>query len=248
LPVLPGAEPFAQDGGDVGVLVCHGFTGSPQGVLAWGRRLADDGYTVRVPRLPGHGTTWQELNRTRWPDWLAEADRSFGELVDRCDQVFVAGLSMGGGIALRLAQLHPADVAGIAVVNPCVLLTDPRLKALPVLKHVVPSLAGIASDIAQPGSAELAYDRTPLKALHSMLDGLSDVRRDLPQVTQPLLLMHSPQDHVVPPQSSELVLSRVSSKDVTETLLERSYHVATLDYDADRIERETLDFMRRVVG
>src|SRR4051812_11997195 len=163
LPVLPGAEPFAQDGGDVGVLVCHGFTGSPQSVLPWARRLADDGCSVRAPRLPGHGTTWQEMNRTRWPDWIAEAERAFGELVDRCDRVFVAGLSMGGALALRIAELHPASVAGVALVNPCVMLDDPRLKALPVLKHVVPSLGGIASDIALPDAVELAYDRTPLK-------------------------------------------------------------------------------------
>jgi carboxylesterase len=188
------------------------------------------------------------MNRTRWEDWYAEAERAFDQLVDRCDRVFVAGLSMGGGVVLRLAEQRPAEVAGVAVVNPCVALTDPRLRALPVLKHLVPSMAGIASDIAKPGASELAYDRTPLRALHSMLSNLRDVVRDLPQVTQPLLLMRSPQDHVVPAVSSELVLSRVSSKDVTEVLLERSYHVATLDHDADLIEQQTLDFVRRVVG
>jgi carboxylesterase len=246
--VIPGAEPFAHDGGDTGVLLCHGFTGTPQSLRPWARSLADAGCTVRLPRLPGHGTSWQEMNRTRWPDWYAEVDRALSQLVERCDHVFVAGLSMGGALALRLAEQRPADVAGLALVNPCVTLSDPRLKALPVVKHVLASTPGIASDIAKPGERELAYDRTPLKALHSFVQGWSDVVRDLPQVTQPVLLMRSAVDHVVPAQSSQIVLSRISSKDVTELVLERSYHVATLDHDADVIERESIASIHRVTG
>src|SRR5690349_5123499 len=118
VPVMPGAEPFAHDGGDTGVLVCHGFTGTPQSMRPWAERLAADGLTVRLPRLPGHGTTWQEMNRTRWADWLAAAERSFAELVDRCDRVFVMGLSMGGALALRIAERQAPHVAGVVVVNP----------------------------------------------------------------------------------------------------------------------------------
>lgn len=246
MPVMPGAEPFAHDGGDTGVLLCHGFTGTPQSLRPWADAFVTAGHSVRLPRLPGHGTTWQEMNRTQWADWLAEVDRSLTELVQRCDRVLVGGLSMGGALALRLAQTRPADVAGIMLVNPAVTLADPRLVALPLLKHVVPSLAGIASDIAAPGRTELAYDRNPLKALHSFVRALGSVRRDLPQVTQPLLLMHSGEDHVVPVASWQMVLARVSSKDVTEVALERSFHVATLDHDADVIERESLAFVQRL--
>lgn len=248
MPVMPGAEPFAHDGGDTGVLLCHGFTGTPQSLRPWATALAAEGMTVRLPRLPGHGTSWPEMNRTRWPDWYAEVDRSLTDLVERCDRVVVGGLSMGGALALRLAEARPADVAGLVLVNPAVTLADPRLKALPVLKHLVPSLAGVGNDIAAPDRTELAYDRTPLKALHSFVQGMQDVARDLPQVTQPLLLLHSPQDHIVPVASSQMVLSRVSSKDVTETLLERSFHVATLDHDAAVIERESIAFIQRLTG
>ena len=248
MPVMPGAEPFAYDGGDTGVLVCHGFTGSPQSMRPWAERLAAEDFTVRLPRLPGHGTSWQEMNRTQWADWLAEAERAFAELVERCDRVFVTGLSMGGALAARIAEQHSANVAGLVLVNPCVTLGDPRLAALPVVKHLVPSLAGIGSDIAAPDRTELAYDRTPLKALHSFVKAWPDVIRDLPQITQPLLLLRSAEDHVVPAKSSQLVLSRVSSKDVTEIVLERSYHVATLDHDAEIIEQESIAFIRRVTG
>ena len=66
MPVLPGAEPFLHDGSDeIGMLLCHGFTGSPQSLRPWGEHLAAEGLTVRCPRLPGHGTDWREMNRTR---------------------------------------------------------------------------------------------------------------------------------------------------------------------------------------
>jgi carboxylesterase len=248
VPVLPGAEPIAHDGDDIGVLLCHGFTGNPSSLAPWAQRLADDGRTVRVPRLPGHGTSWQEMNRTRWDDWYATVESALVDLRAVCGQVVVGGLSMGGALALRLAEQRGGDVAGLVLVNPAVVLTDPRLRALPVLKHLVASIPGIGSDIAKPGSVELAYDRTPLKALHSSLQGYAQVVRDLPQVTQPLLLLHSPQDHVVPPKSSSTVLARVSSKDVTEVPLQRSFHVATLDHDADVIERTSSEFVLRVTG
>jgi carboxylesterase len=246
--ILPGAEPFSHDGNDVGVLVCHGFTGSPQSMRPWARALADAGYTVRLPLLPGHGTTWQDLNRTRWTDWYATASTNLDDLNRRCRAVVVTGLSMGGTLALRLAAQRGDDVSGVVVVNPAVKAEDVRLRALPVLQYLLPSLPGIGSDIKKPGVTELAYPRNPLRALHSMTQLWADVVADLPRITQPLLLLHSPQDHVVPPSSSALVLRRVSSADVQEVLCEDSYHVATLDNDADLIVKQSLAFIERVTG
>ena len=106
MPVMPGAEPYSHDGGPVGVLLCHGFTGSPQSLRPWAEYLADAGLSVSLPRLPGHGTTWQEMARTRWEDWYAEVDRGFEDLAKRASEVFVMGLSLGACLALRLAEVH----------------------------------------------------------------------------------------------------------------------------------------------
>jgi carboxylesterase len=246
--ILPGAEPFSSDGSDVGVLLCHGFTGCPQSLRPWAQALADAGYTVRLPLLPGHGTTWQDLNRTRWTDWYAAVDASLDELAGRCRSVVVGGLSMGGALALRLAARRGADVAGVVVINPAVKAEDPRLRLLPVLQYVLPSLPGIGSDIKKPGSTELAYSRNPLRALHSLTRLWSDVVPDLPRVSQPLLLLRSVEDHVVPASSSTLVLRQVSSADVQEVLCEDSYHVATLDNDFDLIVKQSRSFIERVTG
>lgn len=246
MSVIPGAEPFSHDGSRVGVLLSHGFTGSPKSMRPWAEHLAAAGYTVRLPRLPGHGTTWQEMNRTRWEDWYAVLDQAFLELQERCDTVFVGGLSMGGTLVTRLAQVHGPRVSGLLLVNPVYKVDDPRLRVLPALQAVVPSLAGIANDIKKPGQDEGAYSRTPLKALHSQTKLWAIVSRDLAEVTQPVIVWHSVEDHVVPVSSSELLLARISSADVTEHLLHDSYHVATLDNDAPRIFEESVQFIERL--
>ncbi len=249
MKILAGAEPFRHDAdGGVGVLVSHGFTGTPQSMRPLADRFATEGFSVRLPRLPGHGTTWQDLNKTRWTDWYAEIEASYAELAQHCDQVFVAGLSMGGCLATLVAQTHANAVAGLVLINPVYVVDDPRLKVLPLLQHVLPSIGAVGNDIKKDGPTEVAYSRTPLKALRSQMRMWDQVTRDLPQITQPVLLLHSPEDHVVPPRSSEVFLSRISSTDVTEVLLEDSYHVATLDNDAPLIEDRAVGFITRVAG
>ena len=246
MPLMPGAEPFSHDGGRVGVLLCHGFTGTPQSLRAWAEHLAADDITVRLPRLPGHGTRWEELNITRWQDWYAEVERSLFDLDARCDAVFVAGLSMGGSLALRLAQQHPGTVAGLVLVNPAVHTEDPARRLLPLVRHVIATLPAVAFDIKKPGAVEVAYDRTPLHAAYSLTQLWALIRRDLPAITQPLLVLHSRDDHVVAPSNTALVLATVSSRDITHIELTDSFHVATLDNDAPLIFAETLAFVRRL--
>ncbi|MEV0181224.1 alpha/beta fold hydrolase [Streptomyces sp. NPDC050625] len=246
MPVLPGAEPYRHEGGEVGVLLCHGFTGSPQSLRPWAEHHAARGLTVSLPLLPGHGTHWEDLQLTGWQDWYAEVDRELRVLRERCARVFVAGLSMGGALALRLAAKHGEAVDGVVVVNPANKVHGLSAYALPVARHLVRTTKGIASDIAKPGAAETGYDRVPLHAAHSLRTYFRLLDGELPQVTQPLLLLHSAQDHVVPPADSARILSRVSSLDVTEVVLEQSYHVATLDHDADRIFEESLAFIGRL--
>ncbi|MFE7444164.1 alpha/beta hydrolase [Streptomyces chartreusis] len=246
MPVLPGAEPYRRDGGEVGVLLCHGFTGSPQSLRPWAEYLAERGLTVSLPLLPGHGTRWEDMRLTGWQDWYAEVDRELRALRDRCAQVFVAGLSMGGALALRLAAKHGDDVAGVVVVNPANKVHGPFAYTLPVSRHLVRTVPGIAGDIAKEGAAELGYDRVPLHSAHSLRNFFRLVDGELPQVTQPLLVLRSRQDHTVPAVDTARILSRVSSTDVTEIVLEQSYHVATLDHDADRIFEESLGFIDRL--
>jgi carboxylesterase len=246
MPVMPGAEPFHHDGGPIGALLCHGFTGTPQSLRPWAEHLAAAGLTVGLPRLPGHGTSVAEANLTHWEDWYAELDRHLTQLKQRCDDVFVMGLSMGGTLAIRLAEERGPDVAGLVLVNPSLLTKRPDRFLLPVLRWVAPTWQGIASDIKKEGPVELAYDRIPVKAAYQLSRLWLSTRTDLERVTQPILVFRSTEDHVVEPDSSALLRERVSSTDVREVLLEDSYHVATLDNDAPIIFEGSLDFVRRL--
>ncbi|MER7698148.1 MULTISPECIES: alpha/beta fold hydrolase [unclassified Streptomyces] len=246
MPVLPGAEPFRHEGGEVGVLLCHGFTGSPQSLRPWADYLAERGLTVSLPLLPGHGTRWEDMAVTGWQDWYAEVDRELRVLKEKCERVFVFGLSMGGALSLRLAAKHGDAISGLVLVNPANKVHGLSAYALPVARHLVRTTKGLADDIALPGAHEVGYDKVPLHAAHSVRTFFRLVDGELPQVTQPVVLLHSPQDHVVPPADSVRILSRISSRDVSEILLEQSYHVATLDHDAERIFDESYRFIGRL--
>ena len=247
-PLSVAARPELTGGRRIGVLLSHGFTGQPASMKPWGEALAERGYAVEVPRLPGHGTTWQELNTLTWDDWYAELAAAFDRLVADNDLVVVGGLSMGGALVLRLAADRPADVAGVMLVNPAVATKRLDVKLLPVLKHVVKSFPGIANDIKKPGVEENGYDRTPLKAIHTMLRAWPALVVDLPQVSAPILYFRSTEDHVVDDASEPIITGRVSSTDVTLVRLENSFHVATLDNDAELIHAESAAFVARIAA
>jgi carboxylesterase len=248
-PVRPGAEPYVGGDGHIGVLLCHGFTGSPAAMRPWAEHLADSGFRVRVPRLPGHGTRWRELNRTGWQDWYATVERELLRLCDETSVVFVGGLSMGGALALRLAERqHRHRIAGLCLVNPAITHSDPRLMLLPVLKRLAPSMGAISGDIAKPGADEIAYDRTPLRALASQVELWDQVIGDLGRIRLPLLVFRSAHDHVIGPASVRMIAERTNSRPLTQRSLPRSFHVATLDYDAEQIFSESADFFTRVAA
>jgi carboxylesterase len=246
------AEPFHADGAPggpgAGVLLVHGFTSTPASMTPWAEHLAADGFRVSVPLLPGHGSIWQNMNQTGWRDWYAEVLRAFVELRGHGEPVFVAGLSMGGGLALRLAEERPDDVAGLMLVNPSLLDPDKRLIATPLLKRLTGSVAGIKSDIKKPGVGEEGYDRVPLQALDSLRELWRMTRADLRKITAPVLVFRSAVDHVVPALSSQVVIQEVGAADVSEQVLAESYHVAVLDNDAPQIFAESAAFARRVLG
>ena len=226
------------------MLLCHGFTGSPQTLRGWADYLAAGGLTVSLPRLPGHGTTWQDLARTGSDDWFAEVDAAFGRLASRCEQVFVFGLSMGGCLALRVAETRGAAVRGLVLVNPS-LAPDTKLFLLaPVLKHVVRTLPGIASDIAKPGVREVGYDRVPVRAAATLPKLWSTTTRHLGEVTQPVLVYRSTTDHVVGPASMRVLAAGIGQSQVTVRECPDSYHVATLDNDAGTIFEGSLKFIQ----
>jgi carboxylesterase len=237
---LPGSEPFAADGGRVGVVLSHGFTGTPASMRPWAESLADAGYTVRLPRLPGHGTRWQDMNRTTWHDWYGEVERAYHDVSQRCDQVFAGGLSMGATLVTKLAIDHP-DVRGLVLVNPAYGLRRRDARFAKYIAWAVSSQKGIGSDIKRGGD-ENGYARTPLRAFVSMQELWRIVVADLGRLRAPVRLYTSRVDHVVDDLSAQLLRAKATATQIDQIWLEDSYHVATLDNDAATIFTGSADF------
>ena len=247
-PVLPGAEPFSAPGGPNGALVLHGFTGNPQSMRGLAQAFAGAGFAVELPLLPGHGTAIDDMLDTDWGDWSGAAEAAYQDLAGRCEHVIVAGLSMGGTLTLWLAERHP-EIAGIVLVNPAV--EPPAESFREMLQGILdsgnPTMPAVGNDIADPNQTELAYDATPVGPLLSLIEADDEIAALLGSIECPVLLMNSPQDHVVPPSSSDMIAERVSGP-LERVTLARSYHVATLDYDKDEIERRAVEFARKVTA
>jgi carboxylesterase len=247
-PILPGAEPFSSPGGAQGALVVHGFTGSPQSMRGLAQAFAAAGYTVELPRLPGHGTAIEDMLTTSWPDWTAAVQAAYRELAARCDQVVVAGLSMGGTLTVWLA-LHEPEIAGLVLINPAMgtqETADTEAALRGALEAGMTIAPGVGGDIADPDATpELAYADVPLAPAVSLMAASLELTPRLHEITIPALLIHSIPDHVVPVSASEAVETGLGGP-VEVVELQRSFHVATLDYDRAEIERRAVAFAARV--
>ena len=244
--VWPEAQAYSFQGGKTGVLVVHGFTGCNQSMRPLGEGLAAAGYTVIGPRLPGHGTSVKDMSTRKWQEWTGEAEKGLRELQDRCDRVFVAGLSMGGTITCFLGERYADRVAGLMPINPAVSKLNPLLPLTPVAKYVLKTIPGVGSDIKDPAAKEMCYDKVPVPAAAELYKLMKLVKRDIARITAPILVFTSRDDHVVPPSNGPFVLEHVSSQDKELVWLENSYHVATLDLDKELIVERCVEFIQRL--
>lgn len=250
LAVLEGAEEFEFGTGrsPVAALLVHGFTGSPQSMRPLGQYLGDKGLDVAGVRLPGHGTTWEDLNARRAEEWIEAAEDAFHQLSASKQKVFLVGLSFGSAICLDICARYPDAVAGFVGLAPFLFTKDPRRFFTPIIRRVAKSVPGVGNDIFDPDQRELAYDRFPVAAGHLMLRYTKRVLSELEAIRNPVLLIHSRNDHTAHPSNSQVIHDRISSEDKELVWLERSYHVITLDVDRDDVYRRTFEFIDERAG
>jgi len=252
----PEAEAWSAAGhgarAGTGILLIHGFTGSPISLRPLAEQLAAAGFTIELPRLPGHGTSWRDMMPTRYQDWRAHILAAAQALAARCQRLFLFGLSMGGTLALDIASGGGIRAAGVVTVNAQILDRQGLLVKLgPYLEKVLPvvpaRLAGLTpDDIAKPGVSEHAYRWVPSAAGNSLVRALPRVREQLTQMPCPVLVIYSEQDHSVSPENSRALLQSLRCPEIAELKLERSYHLATLDHDQALIRERVIGFADRL--
>ena len=241
--VIPGAESFYIKGNEVGILISHGFVGTPQSVRFIGESLGKYGYTVLAPRLPGHGTHYLDLELCTHKEWFATIEEGYKLLAQQCDYVFVVGQSMGGTLTLNLAGKYP-EINGIATINAALTLpTFDDLKNQQQPRYIPEG----APDIKAKEVEEITYSQTPLKAIHQLQALMEQTPKILGNIKVPILCIKSAVDHVVPPENTDFIYRKVSTKVKEKVTLKNSYHVASLDHDKTEIVRALHRFIQNQV-
>jgi carboxylesterase len=242
--VMTGAEPFLLKGNKIGILLSHGFVGTPQSVRELGEYLHRYGFTVLAPRLTGHGTSSEEMELAKYTDWLQDLEDAYLTLRETSEEVFVIGQSMGGALCLQLAAKFP-EIKGVATINAALHVPaydEFRNKRGPRF------IQEGAPDIKDPNAIEVTYDAVPLTAIHELQKVLDLTINTLGNVRIPVLTLTSEEDHVVPPTDSAQILQGVSSKIKAQILLKDSYHVASLDYDKAIIAHYCHSFVEKIIN
>lgn len=247
-PHLDGS-PFFYPGSDTGVLLIHGITATPVEVRLVGEYLQEQGYTVSGPRLPGHGTTVEELNRCTWCDWIEHVRQAYLELTARCQQVFVAGESMGGLLTLYLGSEYP-QIAGLVTYAPAIRVASRKIYLAPWLKYFVKQVdkgRAVSPDLeALVDQRWQGYTVDPVSAIAQLLALQRQVKRRLGQIRQPLLVFQGRLDASLDVRGAEEVIARVSSTDKELVWLDRSTHCLILDVEWEVAAERTLAFIRRI--
>lgn len=244
--ILDGAEAFTFEGNETGVLVLHGFTGSPMSVRYLGEGLHKKfGFSVVGPRLPGHGTSPDDIEKTNYLDWLGAAEDELEKLSQRKKKVFVVGLSMGGTLTLNLASRFHDKISGIATIAASAGILGTEFSDL--LSAPAPArMPGMDVDVKDPQATAISYAEVPMSSMRD-LSVLALVTRNLiDRITCPTMVVHPREDHTVPPENALEIIKAIKSDDLRLLWLNNSYHVATIDYDKDLIIQKVGRFFSEI--
>lgn len=241
-PVLSGAEPFFFKGNHIGILISHGFIGTPQSVRFLGEYIASQGYTTYAVRLKGHGTHYEDMERCTYHDWIQSLEEGYRFLQHHCRDIFILGQSMGGTLTMQLASKYP-DIKGVMLIN-AAMTTVPVMEEF---KHKQEPrfIDEGAPDIKAGDVYEITYTKAPIRSIQQLLSLIDDTRKKLPSVSCPTLAFRSEDDHVVPPENTDYIMAHIQSG-IKETItLYNSYHVASMDYEKKFIAEQCCLFIEK---
>lgn len=237
------AKEFYFPGNKTGILLIHGFTGSPSEMRYLGDYLKDKNFTVRGVLLKGHGTSPREMRKTNHRDWIKSAEEGYQELAEKCDEIFVVGFSMGGAIALHLAQKY--NIKGIVSLSTPIKILNRQYFIGATVKYLG-YIIGVAPKIVkQKDPFIISYDKTPIKCIFSLIQLINIVKSDLHKIEKPILIMQSYGDGTVHPSSANFIYKRIASTDKSIIFLHNSGHVITCGCEKDQVFEEVHNFISK---
>jgi carboxylesterase len=256
---VPGSgdkSPIFLPGKGPAVLCLHGFTGTPYEVAPLARGLANAGFSVSAPMLAGHGESAAALATTRWQDWLASAEAAFDQLRAHADPwpVAVAGFSMGGLLALRLARLHPSSISALVVMSAPLRLRDSQVALARAWAHLPGFLRrGPLATLRKRGGSDVSdakiraenpsLTEMPLAGIVEVIELAGVVRRDLTFIRSPTLVVHGERDRTVQQHASFELAGSIASDVVERLWLPRSGHLVAVDVEHAQLCQAVVRFL-----
>lgn len=230
-----------------GILLLHGLNGTLKDMAGFEARLQEMGFETRNVLLPGHGTTITELLSLGWEDWATAVEAEFLLLQERCEEIFLIGHSLGGALCLHLAAQY--DVAGIVTMCAPIRMPFWMRPAVEIVRKLTPVLPTLREDIHDPLArkkyARGSYRAFPLPPISRMLDFLPTLRRELPQITAPALVMFATHDHVVPARDGREIYALLGSQEKSMEVFLNSFHVIMMDYEHERVFSSLVQFLQK---
>jgi carboxylesterase len=255
IQTIPTAEPFFFPGSsEVGIVLTHGFTGTPKEMRWLGEYLnREHGYTVLGVRLTGHATQPEDMVRSNYTDWLASVEDGFNLLSGAAKSIYLMGLSMGGILSLTQAARLPVKGV-VAMSTPYKLPDDPRLRHIDWLARIAPYMP---KNTEGPGSGwfgntwkdyHISYPQNPLRSIGQLMKLIAEMQAALPQIKVPVLLIHSRDDDYVVKDSMPLIYEHLATPDKHMLWIEGSGHVITEEPKREQVYKAAADFVQRVEG
>ncbi len=238
-------DPFYYSGGKTGILLIHGFTGTPSELRPMGQYFMERGYTVYAPLLAGHGTSPEDMLKTGWQDWWESVLVAYERFrKEKLEKIFVAGLSMGGSLSLYLAAQKPVN----GVISMCtpVWIRDKRAMIVDLVRFFMPYKVRRSQKPPEIEQHLVPYDRTPLKCVGSLNRLIRQVRNAMPRVQAPTLIVQACRDETVLPESADYIYKNISSREKYLSWYENSSHLITLDRERKKLFQEVEEFIQKV--
>jgi carboxylesterase len=250
-------------GGNHSVLLIHGLTGSPFEMKYLAKKLNKAGFTVKGPCLEGHCTTLKDLSKTKWTDWYRSVLESFIEMKKSSDSVSVVGLCMGALLSLHLSYEFGSEVAAVSLISTTLFYDGwslPWYKFLLPIAYYTPLRFIYSYPETEPYGIKnkqlrerivnlmkndsIAYPKIPAPSMHELFKLIKEVKKELPAITTPTLILHSKEDDLTSLKNPDYVEAKIGSKTVRKILLDDSYHMMTIDNQKDRVAEETIKFFK----
>ncbi|WP_234120445.1 alpha/beta hydrolase [Clostridium hydrogenum] len=236
-------EEFFFKGNEIGCLLIHGFSSTPAEMRELGEKLKTEGYSVLGVKLAGHGTSLEEFETSKYTHWINSVKTAYDKLIASCSKIYIIGHSMGGVLALNIAENYPVDK--LVLLAPALVNKNKLTVFLPILKHFIKYTEWPPEERPEEERKYLlGYNKIPLASACELSKLQRATRTNLNKLDKPILIIHSTKDNAIAEKGIDIIEREVSSKEVKRILLNKCAHNITIECEKETVFKEVIKFLK----